>query len=76
MLAALALTTNYIGRAFGSGSLLPLIGWLFLPWTTIAYTWAINSTGQVSGFQALVVVIALLVDLGVVGGGAAKRRNK
>ena len=75
-LAVMAFFTNYLGRAFGGDILLPLLGWLFLPWTTLAYAWAINSRGEVAGFQAIVVVIAVLVDLGVVGGGAAKRRNK
>jgi hypothetical protein len=73
---AMALFSSYLGRAFGGGILLPLVGCLFLPWTTLAYAWAINSTGEVSGFQAIVVVAAVLVDLGVVGGGAAKRRSK
>jgi hypothetical protein len=75
-LAALALFTGYLGRAFGGDILLPLVGWLFLPWTTLAYAWAINSRGEVAGFQAIVVVVAVLVDLGVIGGGAAKRKGK
>jgi hypothetical protein len=75
-LAAIALFSNYLGRAFSGGLLLPLLGWLFLPWTTLAYAWAINSRGQVVGFQAIVVVIAVLVDLGIIGGGAARRRNR
>ena len=72
----MALFSSYLGRAFGGDILLPLVGWLFLPWTTLAYAWAINSRGAVTGFQAIVVVVAVLVDLGVVGGGAAKNRNK
>jgi hypothetical protein len=75
-LAAIALFSNYLGRAFGGGLLLPLLGWLFLPWTTLAYAWAINSRGEVAGLQAIVVVVAVLVDLGIVGGGAAKRRRR
>ena len=74
-IAAMALFSNYLGRAFGGEILLPLVGWLFLPWTTLAYAWAINSRGEVSGLQAIVVVLAVLIDLGVVGGGAAKRRR-
>ena len=75
-MVAMALFSNYLGRAFGGDVLMPLVGWLFLPWTTLAYAWAINSRGEVTGFQAIVVVVAVLVDLGVVGGGAAKNRNK
>jgi len=75
-IAVMALFSSYLGRAFGGQILLPLVGWLFLPWTTLAYAWAINSRGEVTGFQAIVVVVAVLVDLGVVGGGAARRRSK
>jgi hypothetical protein len=74
-MVTIALFSDYIGRAFGGGILLPFVGWLFLPWTTLAYAWAINSRGEVAGFQAIIVVLALLVDLGIVGGGAAKRRR-
>jgi hypothetical protein len=74
-MVAIALFSNYLGRAFAGGILLPFLGWLFLPWTTLAYAWAINSRGEVAGFQAIVVVLALLVDLGILGGGAAKRRR-
>ena len=73
---AMALFSTYLGRAFGGDILLPVVGWLFLPWTTLAYAWAINSSGSVTGFQAIVVVAAVLVDLGVAGGGAAKRKRR
>ena len=75
-IVAMALFSSYLGRAFGGNILLPIVGWLFLPWTTLAYAWAINSRGEVAGLHAIVVVVALLVDLGVVGGGAARRRSK
>jgi hypothetical protein len=73
-MVAMALFSNYLGRAFGGDILMPLAGWLFLPWTTLAYAWAINSRGEVAGLQAIVVVVAVLVDLGIVG-GAARRRS-
>jgi hypothetical protein len=71
----MALFSNYLGRAFHGQTLIVLLGWLFLPWTTLAYAWAIHSRGEVAGFQAIVVLIAVLVDLGIVGGGAAKRNR-
>jgi hypothetical protein len=75
-MVAMALFSNYLGRAFGGAILMPLVGWLFLPWTTLAYAWAINSRGEVAGLPAIVVVVAVLVDLGIVGGGAARRRSR
>ena len=71
----LAMFSDYLGRAFGETLLLPLLGWLFLPWTTLAYAWAINSRGEVAGLQLVIVIVAFLVDVGLVGGGAS-RRNK
>jgi len=67
--------SDYIGRAYES-VLWPFLGFLFLPLTTLAYAWAINSRGSVEGLQLVVVVIAVLIDLGVVGGTAARRKRR
>jgi len=64
--------SDYIGRAFTTG-LWPFIGFLFMPLTTLAYAWAINSRGSVAGVHLAVVVLAALVDLGLVGGSASRR---
>jgi hypothetical protein len=64
--------SDYIGRAYDT-VLWPLLGFAFMPLTTLAYAWAINSRGSVEGVQAVVVVIAVLIDLGVVGGSASDR---
>ena len=66
--------SDYIGRAYET-VLWPFLGFLFMPLTTLAYAWAINSHGSVEGFQLVVVVIAVLIDLGIVGGSAANRRR-
>jgi hypothetical protein len=67
--------SDYIGRAYES-VLWPFLGFLFLPLTTLAYAWAINSRGSVEGLQLVVVVIAVLLDLGLVGGSAARRKRR
>ncbi len=72
---AMAMFSDYLGRAFGETFLWPLLGWLFLPWTTLAYAWAINTRGEIAGLHMAVVIVAALVDLGLIGGGAAKRRK-
>ena len=64
--------SDYIGRAYET-VLWPFVGFLFMPLTTLAYAWAINSRGSVAGIHAVVVVIAVLMDLGVVGGSASGR---
>lgn len=66
--------SDYIGRAYES-VLWPFLGFLFLPLTTLAYAWAINSRGSVEGLQLVVVIIAVLIDLGLVGGSAARRKR-
>jgi len=66
--------SDYIGRAYET-VLWPFLGFLFLPVTTLAYAWAINSRGSVEGLQLVVVIIAVLIDLGIVGGSAARRKR-
>ena len=66
--------SDYIGRAYQT-TLWPLLGFLFMPMTTLAYAWAINSRGSVVGFHLVVVVVAVLIDLGLIGGSASRRRG-
>lgn len=65
--------SDYIGRAYQT-TLWPLLGFLFMPLTTLAYAHGINS-GGIDGWRLILVVIAVLIDLGVVGGGAASRKK-
>lgn len=67
-----ALFSNYIGRAYQS-LLWPILGFFFMPLTTLAYAWAINSHGSVDGVFLVVVVLAVLIDLGIIGGSASNR---
>ena len=67
--------SNYIGRAY-ENVLWAFLGFLFMPLTTLAYAWAINSRGSVAGFHLVVVVMAVLMDLGLIGGSASSRRRR
>ncbi len=71
----LYLFSDYLQRAFQT-ALWPLLGFIFMPYTTLAYAWAINSDGSVSGLYLFVVIIAVLVDLGVTGGSTRTRRER
>jgi len=73
VLVILWLLTDYLSRAFDA-FLLPFLGFLFLPWTTLAYAIAQNELGGLSGLGLLVLVLGFLVDLGALGGGARRRR--
>ena len=69
------LTSNYIGRAYDT-NLWPVLGFFFMPLTTIAYAWAVNTNGTVTGIYLVVVVIAVLMDLGSNGSGAHQGRKR
>jgi hypothetical protein len=67
--------SDYIGRAYQT-MLWPFLGFLFMPLTTLTYAWAINSRGSVQGIHLVVVVVAALIDFGLIGGSASRRRSK
>ena len=68
VIVLLVIFTDYIGRAFDS-VVWPLLGFIFLPTTTLAWAWAHNTRGEVGGVHAIIVVLAVLLDLGVIGSG-------
>ena len=74
VLFILWLFTNYLSRAYDS-FLLPFLGFLFLPATTLAYAIAQNEFGGVNGLGLVAVLIGLAVDIGLLGGGARQRRS-
>ena len=57
------LSTPLVNRAFHGGWLLPLLGILILPITTLAYVLVYYISGSVTGWGWLWVVLALLLDL-------------
>lgn len=77
IIAAMVVMGDYIGRAY-QNDFWAFLGFLFMPYTTLAYAWAINEHGSVSGWHAAVLVLAVLLDLGSNGGGsrAVRRRRK
>ena len=66
--------SDYLGRAYET-IVWPLLGFLVLPLTTLAYAFAINSNRSVDGFYLVLVVIAVLLDLGVLGSSSRRRRT-
>lgn len=72
-LALLFLFTHYLDHAFSS-ILILILGFLFLPITTLVYAWMVNSGLPVAGINLLWLLLAALVDLGGIGGGYSRRR--
>jgi hypothetical protein len=68
-------TSNYLQRAY-DGLLLPLLGFLFLPLTTLAYAWMTNTRQPVAGINLLILIIAVAIDLGGLSGGEYHRRTR
>ncbi len=67
------LFTNWIGRAFDS-FIIPLLGFIFLPLTTVIYV--LVFPGGLSTFDIILLVVGVIFDLGSYGGGAYGRRRR
>jgi len=72
-IALLYLFTHYLDRAFQS-ILLLILGFLFLPFTTLVYAWMVNSHLPVAGINLLWLLLAVMADLGSAGHGYSRRR--
>jgi len=75
VLAVLFFFSRYLEHAY-HGLLIPLLGFIFLPLTTLTYAWLINSHMPIEGINVLFLVVAVLIDAGGLGGGAYQRRNR
>ena len=75
VLLVLFFLTDYLTRAYHD-LLIPLLGFIFLPLTTLAYAWMVNSHMPVAGVNLIILVLALVLDLGGLGGGEYHRRRR
>lgn len=69
------LFTDRMGVAFDRGWM-GFVGFLFLPWTTLAWTFCYAPVKGVSGFGWIIVVFALITDLGTYGGSSQMKRRR
>jgi hypothetical protein len=74
-LVAIFLLSNYLQRAY-HGLLLPLLGFIFLPLTTLVYAWMVNTHQLLAGINLVILLVAVIVDLGGLGGGEYHRRSR
>ena len=65
--------STYLQRAFHGGLLLPVLGFIFLPLTTIVYAWELNSGMPPAGINLVWLLIAVMIDLGGLGGSAHRQ---
>ena len=72
VIVLLVVFTDYIGRAYDS-LVIPLLGFFFLPTTTLAYAFAKNTHGSIDGIYLVLVLAAVLLDVGIIGGSPKSR---
>lgn len=65
--------TNFFSGVFNT-ILVPVLGFLFLPLTLLAYTWLINIRQPVDTMYLVVLFVAVIIDLGLVETGRRSRR--
>ncbi len=52
---------------------LPLLGFIFMPWLTLAYV--LVAPGGINGFDWVVLLMAFVVDIAMYSGSAARGRQ-
>ncbi|HXB71168.1 MAG TPA: hypothetical protein VNY05_23230 [Candidatus Acidoferrales bacterium] len=75
ILVLMFLLSNYLERAY-HGILVPLLGFFFLPLTTLAYAWMTNTHMPLEGVNLVILLVAVIVDVGGLGGGEYHRRQR
>jgi len=68
--------TDRIPRAFDGSWLIAILGFFFMPWTTLAWSVAWAPVGSVSGAGWLLVGLGFLADLSTHVGAARARRDR
>ena len=69
------LFSNLVTRAFDS-FIVPLLGIIFLPFTTLMYVIVWNPVGGVTGWAWFWVILGALLDIGSYTGSAYGNRNR
>jgi len=69
------LLSTYLERAY-HGLLIPILGFFFLPLTTLVYAWLVNTSQPLAGTSLIILLLAVVVDVGGLGGGEYHRRSR
>ncbi len=57
--------------------LVALLGWLFLPYTSLAWMFVhFHNAGQIQGGYLVLLIVAVLADIGVFSGGHQAMRRR
>ena len=74
-LGAIWIFTNLVDRAFDN-FFIPLLGLIFVPWTTLMYVLFWSAAGGVNGWEWIVVGLGLAADIGSYARGGMVRRGQ
>ncbi len=70
------LFTNFFTGVYHN-IVIPILGFIFLPLTLIVYTYIERTyPGPLGVEQLIFLLIAVIVDLGLIGGGTYRRRRR
>lgn len=75
VMVLMLLFSTYLQRAY-HGLIIPILGFIFLPVTTVVYAWMVNSHIPLEGINAVILLVAVLIDAGGLGGGEWHRRTR
>ena len=65
---------NLMDAAFGT-VIIPCLGFLFLPFTTLMYVFLIQGVGSIQGLDWLWLFLAAVLDIASIGTAGAANRN-
>lgn len=74
-LVLMFLFSNYLQRAYHN-LIVPVIGFIFLPLTTLVYAWMTNTHEPIAGVNLIILIIAVVIDVGGLGGGSVYRSRR
>ncbi len=61
---------------FGNAWLLPCLGFMFLPFTTLVYVWLMQGVGAISGIDWLWLGLAVVIDIFNTASAGYANRNR
>jgi len=75
-LALLFFLSTYLDQPYHNNFILLVLGFVFLPLTTLVYAWMFHSGIPADGINLMYLAVAAILDLGLVGGGYRRHRGR
>ena len=76
VLAVMFFFTTYLNRPYHHNFPILVLGFIFLPLTTLYYAWLFHAGAPVEGVYLIGMILAVVLDLGGWGGGEFSRRRR